>query len=183
MNRYNSEDIHFRSMNQRSLEARNFTLSNAFSFIPIRLPVPEISSCKAKGNFRSFTISVLVAYSDLSLAPRLTDLSQNPDKRQTRFLENAFREKIYRSLDGATIQYLCITLNTMNNLNLYISATDWDIEIIQKATSTACFSLLSDWILTTKFSFLCLFTRRLKFHLWLFTNALMRYRDAKHLMI
>ena len=51
LNPHNSEDNDFLSMNQRSLEARNLPLWNAFSLIPIRLPVPEISSCKGNGNF------------------------------------------------------------------------------------------------------------------------------------
>ena len=51
LNRYNSEDNYFRSMSERSLEARNLALWNAFLVISIRLPVAEISSCKGKGNF------------------------------------------------------------------------------------------------------------------------------------
>ena len=69
LNRYNSGNNNFRSMDESSLEALKCVLWNAFLFIPIRLPVAEISSCKEKGNFWSFIIPVLVAYSDLSLAP------------------------------------------------------------------------------------------------------------------
>ena len=87
LNRYNFKDIDFRSTSRRSLEAWNFALWDAFLFIPIWLPIAKISSCKEKGNFWSFTISILVIYSDLSLAPRLTNLSQTPDEWQTRFLE------------------------------------------------------------------------------------------------
>ena len=53
--------------------------------------VAEISSFKEKSNFRSFTISLLVAYSDLSLAPRFTDLSQTSDEWQTRLLKKKKR--------------------------------------------------------------------------------------------
>ena len=40
------EDNDFRWTGERSLEARNLDLWNAFPFIPTRLPVPEISSRK-----------------------------------------------------------------------------------------------------------------------------------------
>ena len=86
-NRCNSVDSDFRSTDERSLETRNLALWNALSFISIRFMVPEISSFKEKSNFWSFTISLLVAYSDLSLAPRFTDLSQTSDEWQTRFLK------------------------------------------------------------------------------------------------
>ena len=72
------------------------SLTYTFWIISIRLPVPEISSRKEKDNFWSFTISVFVTYSDLSLAPCLADLSQIPDKRQTRFLKERISRKKYR---------------------------------------------------------------------------------------
>ena len=84
LKRYNFEDSHFRSINERSLEARNLPLQNVFLFISIRFPVPELSSCKEKDNFQSLIIFILVRYSDLSLAPRLTDLSQTADKDRRR---------------------------------------------------------------------------------------------------
>ena len=51
LNRSNSENNNFRTMNKGSLEASDLALRNAFWFISIRLPVPEISSCKENGNF------------------------------------------------------------------------------------------------------------------------------------
>lgn len=37
--------------NERSAEMREFALQNVILFIPIRFPVPEISSCKQKETF------------------------------------------------------------------------------------------------------------------------------------
>ena len=51
LNLRNSENTDSLSTGKRSSEASNLALWNAFSFIPIRLPVPEISSRKEKINF------------------------------------------------------------------------------------------------------------------------------------
>ena len=51
LNRYNLEDSNFRSTSERSLETRNLPLWNPFWFIPIRFPVPEISSREGEDNF------------------------------------------------------------------------------------------------------------------------------------
>ena len=51
LNRCNFVDNDPLSTSERPLEARNLALQDAFRFIPLRLPVPEISSCKGKGNF------------------------------------------------------------------------------------------------------------------------------------
>lgn len=90
-------------MNERSLEARNLTLWKVFWIIPIRLPVSEISSCKGNGNFWSFTTSVLILYSNLSLTyPKL----QTSD----RFLEilRLSRKKCEPMVDRALIHDHCI---------------------------------------------------------------------------
>lgn len=89
-------------MNERSLEARNLTLWKIFWIIPIRLPVSEISSCKGNGNFWSFTTSVLILYSNLSLTyPKL----QTSD----RFLEILrLSRKKCEPMDRAPIHDHCI---------------------------------------------------------------------------
>lgn len=51
LNRCNSKDSNFRSTNERPLEAWNLALWNELWFIPIQLPVPEISLFKEKGDF------------------------------------------------------------------------------------------------------------------------------------
>ena len=48
LNRYIFENTDFRLTSKGSLEAWNCALQNVFRFISIRLPVPEISSCKEK---------------------------------------------------------------------------------------------------------------------------------------
>ena len=113
------------------------------------------------------TISVLLAYSDLSLTPRLADLSQTPDKWQTRFLEaRTTSRKKCRSLEQL-IHKLPTVLSAIDTLNPCISAIDRDIEIIQKVTSMAWLPLCSEWILMTKFlvSYRVFLPEKLKFHL------------------
>ena len=78
MNRYNSGGNDFRLINERPLEGLNLPLYNAFSLVMLRLPVPEISSCKEKVIFNRLLSHALLAYSHLS---------QIADKWQTRFQE------------------------------------------------------------------------------------------------
>ena len=107
LHRYNSKSSDFRLRDEGSLEERNLTLERTFSFSTIRHPVAEISSCKEKGNF-------LIVYRLLprhalprnTLSLPLTDLSQTPDERQTRFLEKRsthFPGKIYGPLGRGLI--------------------------------------------------------------------------------
>ena len=126
-------------MGKRSLEARNLALRNAFWFVSISLPVAEISSCKGRGNFWSFITSILVGYSDLSLAPRLTDLSQTA--RQT----TMDSWKKCRSVGREFVR------NFLPSLNRYISGTVRDIGINQKVASMGRFSLFPKPSLMTKF--------------------------------
>ena len=67
---------------------------------------------------------------------RSADLSQTPDKRQTRFLEKRV-SKIYRPIDGATVHNFCTILTIVNTWNPCNSATDWDIGTNQKPISIA----------------------------------------------
>ena len=105
LNLCNSEDNHFRSIDEIRLKARNLTLWNVLSFISIRFPVPEISSRKEKDNFSSFTIFILVVYSELSLAPRLTDLLQLQTNNRRGSWKNAFPGN-----NVASISVLLLTL-------------------------------------------------------------------------
>ena len=147
LNRYNSEDNYLRSMDERSLEARNLTLRNAFLFIPIRLFVSEISSCKEKRNFWSFTTSILIVYSDLSLALRLADLSQTADKQQTRFLERRthFQERNARQWIERPF-----TSTASRHGNFESSRFDRDIGMNRKAIFLMTLPLHS-WLTSSKF--------------------------------
>ena len=155
MNRYNLENNDFRSISKRPSKVGNLTLWNAFSFISIPLSVPEISSCKEKGNFSSFIISVLLAYSDLSLAPCLTDLPQTRDKRQTRFLEKRNYEFLWKNIGDRLAGPFLYRLKHYGNFrSLYLGNRSR-----YRVTSTACFSLFPEW---TKFSIFSLFNEKPK---------------------
>lgn len=120
LNRYNSEDTNFRRASERSLEAQNSPLWNAISFISLRLPVPEISSCEEKVNFWSFTISIATIFLSLirsHLVSPISNFRQMADviSRRTHFQEkNAGHWIASRFID------LCTAFNAMETLNLHI---------------------------------------------------------------
>lgn len=62
LNRYDTERDGSKSMNQRVLAARDFVLSNGFSFIPMRLSVLEILFRKAKVIFNHLTLNSIKSY-------------------------------------------------------------------------------------------------------------------------
>ena len=147
LNRYNSEDNYLRSMDERSLEARNLTLRNAFLFIPIRLFVSEISSCKEKRNFWSFTTSILIVYSGLSLAPvSLTYPKLQTSNRRDSWKDVLISRKEMR-VNGSSAHSRALH-RAMETLNprVSIEISGW----IEKQSSQWHF-LLHSWLTSSKF--------------------------------
>ena len=66
---------------------RTFPFKTLFHSSRYDFRLPRYRRAKTRVIFNRLSISILVAYSDLSLAPRLPDLSQTPGKRSTRFQE------------------------------------------------------------------------------------------------
>ena len=100
---------------------------------------------------RSLFLSLSLIRTSRSHLLSLTYLKlQTSDRRDSR--KNVVRaSKIYRSIDGATIHIFSPASSTVDTLNRYISATDWDIRIRQKGISMARFPLFSERVLTTYF--------------------------------
>ena len=118
-----------------------------------RFRFPRYHRAKQRVIFnRSLFLSLSLIRTSRSRLLSLTYLKlQTSDRRDSR--KNVVRaSKIYRSIDGATIHIFSPASSTVGALNRYISATDWDIGINQKVTSTTWFPPPFEQTLIIKFS-------------------------------